>query len=138
MISPRFILLLFLSFFSCISLFSQQIFNGLITGRGGQPVSGVSIINSKTKKGTISDSSGRFSIDAVQGSVLEISCIGYISQRVTLKNGSEILLQLSETLNNLNEVVRIGYGTTTRKDITGAVSGISASQFNVGVITNPM
>ncbi|HSZ32442.1 MAG TPA: carboxypeptidase-like regulatory domain-containing protein, partial [Puia sp.] len=138
MIPPRFILLLFLSFFLCLSLFSQRIFKGLITGRSGQPVAGASIINSTTKKGTVSDSSGNFSIDAVQGAVLEISCVGYLSQRFTVKNESYILLQLSESQNNLNEVVRIGYGTTTRKDITGAVSGVSASQFNLGVITNPM
>ncbi len=74
----------------------------------------------------------------MKGAILEISCIGYISQRVIVKNGSEIILQLSETQNNLNEVVRIGYGTTLRKDITGAVSGISSNQFNVGVITNPL
>lgn len=72
------------------------------------------------------------------GDILEISCIGYLNQRFVVKNGSEIILQLSETQNNLNEVVRIGYGTTTRKDVTGAVSGISANQFNVGVISNPL
>jgi TonB-linked SusC/RagA family outer membrane protein len=138
MIPPRFILFLFLIFFSCHSLFSQQILNGLVTGRGGQPVTGASIVNNTTKKGTVSDSSGRFYIDAIKGAVLEISCIGYISQQVVVKNGSEIILQLSETQNNLNEVVRIGYGTTLRKDITGAVSGISSNQFNVGVITNPL
>ncbi len=138
MTPPRFILLLFLSLFLCHSLFSQQILNGIITGRSGQPVAGASIINSSTKKGSVSDSSGRFFIEAINGSVLEISCIGYISQRVVVKNGSEIILQLSETQNNLNEVVRIGYGTTLRKDVTGAVSGISSNQFNVGVITNPL
>jgi TonB-dependent starch-binding outer membrane protein SusC len=138
MTPPRFILLLFLSLFLSHSLFSQQVLNGILSGRSGQPVAGASIINNTTKKGTVSDSSGRFSIDAIQGAVLEISCIGYISQRVVVKNGSEIILQLSETQNNLNEVVRIGYGTTLRKDVTGAVSGISANQFNVGVITNPL
>jgi TonB-dependent starch-binding outer membrane protein SusC len=129
---------MFLGFFSCHKLFSQEVFNGVITGRAGQPVAGVSIINSTTKKGIVTDSSGRFSIAAMKGDMLEISCVGYLSQHVVIKNGSEIVLQLTETQNNLNEVVRIGYGTTTRKDITGAVSGISASQFNVGVITNPM
>jgi TonB-dependent starch-binding outer membrane protein SusC len=138
MIPLRFILSLFFIFFSNHLLFSQQIYHGLITGRSGQPVAGASIINSTTKKGTVSDSSGRFFIEAVKGTVLEISCIGYISQRVVIKNGSEIFLQLSETQNNLNEVVRIGYGTTLRKDVTGAVSGISSNQFNVGVITNPL
>lgn len=134
----RFILLLFLIFFSCQSLFSQQILNGLITGRSGQPVAGASIVNRLSKKGTVSDSSGRFSIEAVPGAVLEISCVGYLSQRVVVRNGSEIVLQLTESQNSLNEVVRIGYGTTLRKDVTGSVSGISANQFNAGVITNPL
>ena len=49
-----------------------------------------------------------------------------------------LVLQLSETQNNLNEVVRIGYGTSLRKDVTGSVSGISSNQFNAGIITNPL
>ncbi len=134
----RFISLMVLSFFSCQPLFSQQIFSGLVTGRGRAPVAGASILNSASKKGTVSDSSGRFSIEAVPGAVLEISCVGYLSERVVVKNGSEIALQLTESQNNLNEVIRIGYGTTLRKDVTGSVSGISANQFNVGVITNPL
>ncbi len=138
MTPSRYILLLFLSFFSCHSLFSQQIFNGLITDRSGQPVAGASIINIATKIGTVSDSTGRFSITAIPGAGLEISCVGYLSQRVFVKNRSEILLQLTVSQNNLSEVVRIGYGTTLRKDITGAVSGISANQFNAGIITNPL
>jgi TonB-linked SusC/RagA family outer membrane protein len=137
MIPARFILLLFLSIFSCHALFCQQVYNGLITGRGGLPVAGVTIMKSATKKGTVSDSSGRFSIAAMTGSVLEISCIGYLAQRVVIENGSDLVLHLSETQNNLNEVVRIGYGTTLRKDVTGAVSGISSNQFNAGIITNP-
>ena len=134
----RFISLFFLGFLSCHSLFSQRLFRGYITGRGREPVVGASVLNAATKKGTVSDSSGRFSMEAVPGTVLEISCIGYLSQRIVVKAGSEIVLQLTESQNTLDEVVRIGYGTTLRKDVTGAVSGISANQFNVGVITNPL
>jgi TonB-linked SusC/RagA family outer membrane protein len=138
MIPARFILLLFASIFSCHVLLSQQIYHGLVTGRGGQPLAGASVLNTTTKKGTISDSSGRYSIPGAPGVVLEVSCIGYLGQQVTLKNESELIIQLSESQDNLNEVVRIGYGTTLRKDVTGAVSGISANHFNAGIITNPL
>ena len=138
MTPARFILLLLVNIFLCHALFSQQIYNGLITGRGGLPVAGATILNKTTEKGTISDSTGRFSIAAMIGSELDISCIGYLNQRVVIKNGSDLVLQLSETQNNLNEVVRIGYGTTLRKDVTGSVSGISSNQFNAGIITNPL
>ena len=89
MTPARIILFLFAITFSCQAIFSQQIYHGLVTGRGGIPVAGASIMNPATKKGTVSDSSGRFFIEAVVGAELEISCIGYLSQRVVIKNGSD-------------------------------------------------
>jgi TonB-linked SusC/RagA family outer membrane protein len=133
------------SFIACIlllccqsSIFSQQIYKGIVSGRGGLSLTGASILNKSTNKGLVSDSSGHFIISAAPGATLEISYIGYLSQQIVLTNKTELQISLTESISNLNEVIRIGYGTALRKDVTGAVASISTSQFNTGVITNPM
>ena len=126
------------SFFSNYSLNGQKILRGTITGRNGVPLAGASVMNRTVNKGTVSDTSGNFIISADSGAILDISYIGYLNQEVLVKNESRVNISLSESMTNLNEVVRIGYGTTLRKDVTGAVSGISSPQFNSGIITNPL
>ena len=120
------------------SIFSQQIYKGIVSGRGGLALVGASILNKSSNKGLVSDSTGHFTISATPGATLEISYVGYLNQQIVLDNKREIQISLTESITNLNEVVRIGYGTALRKDVTGAVASISTSQFNTGIITNPM
>ncbi len=120
------------------SVFSQQIYKGIISGRGGITLGGASIFNKSSNKGMVSDSTGHFTLTATPGVTLEISYVGYLSEQIVLTGKSELQISLTESITNLNEVVRIGYGTALRKDVTGAVASISASQFNTGIITNPM
>jgi TonB-dependent starch-binding outer membrane protein SusC len=133
------------SFFACILLlcshvflFSQQIYKGSISGRAGMALGGASILNKSSNKGLVSDSTGHFTLSATPGATLEISYVGYLSQQIVLGSQKELQISLTESITNLNEVVRIGYGTALRKDVTGAVASISTNQFNTGVITNPM
>ena len=120
------------------SVFSQQIYKGIVSGRGSIALGGASILNKSTNKGMVSDSTGHFNITATPGATLEISYVGYLNQQIVLGNNRELQISLTESITNLNEVVRIGYGTALRKDVTGAVASISTNQFNTGVITNPM
>jgi TonB-dependent starch-binding outer membrane protein SusC len=120
------------------SILSQQIYQGIVSGRGGLTLGGASIVNKSSNKGVVSDTAGHFILSAAPGAIIEISYIGYLSQQVVLSGKTELQISLTESISNLNEVVRIGYGTTLRKDVTGAVASISTNQFNTGIITNPM
>jgi TonB-dependent starch-binding outer membrane protein SusC len=120
------------------SVLSQQIYQGIVSGRGGLTLGGASIVNKSSNKGVVSDTAGHFILSAAPGAIIEISYIGYLSQQVVLSGKTELQISLTESISNLNEVVRIGYGTTLRKDVTGAVASISTNQFNTGIITNPM
>ena len=101
---------------------------GVITDEHGDPVIGVNVIEKGTTNGCISDMDGRYSLDVQPNSILQVSYIGYISREIRVNNQKVINVQLREDTQNLEEVVVVGYGTQRRKDLTGAVSSINASE----------
>lgn len=122
------ILILLLFSFSTIS-FAQNIdVKGTITeGSSGQPLPGVNIILKNTSRGATTDFDGIFTLkDVPINSVLVISYLGYVSQEVTVVNDDPINVILQEDTETLNEVVVIGYGSQTKKEVTGAVSTVSS------------
>lgn len=109
----------------CVS--AQQInVSGVVKDAiGGVP--GASIIEKGTSNGTIADVDGNFVLSVSSGSILEVSCIGYVTAEVPAGNGStplEIILNVDTEL--LEEVLVIGYGTIKKSDLTGAVSAVNS------------
>jgi len=121
-----------------ITVFSQHNISGRITGKEGIPLSGASLTVKGTNISTLTDSAGHFMIAANPGAYLDISFIGYINQQIKLSNQTELNISLIESMVNLDEVMLVGYGTSRRKDITGAVSKITSKDFNTGIITSPL
>lgn len=78
--------------------------------------------------GVATDLDGHFTIEVQQGAKLKISYIGYKNKEVKASNGIKITLE--EEANMLNEVVAIGYGSVKRKDVTTAVSSVSAKDLS--------
>lgn len=88
-----------------------------------QTLPGVNILNLTTKIGTITDMDGAYIISSNKGDILQFSYIGMESLKITVKKSiHNVILKPSSIL--LHEVVAIGYGTTTKKDLTGAVASI--------------
>jgi hypothetical protein len=106
-------------------LFAQHIITGRITGKEGIPLSGTSLSVKGSKTSAITDSGGRFTISADPGSIIDISFVGYVNRQVKIGSETELNISLSESIVNLDEVMLVGYGTSRRKDITGAVSRIT-------------
>lgn len=101
--------------------------NGNVTDNSGFPIPGVNVLVKNTTKGTVTDFDGHFTLANVTvGETLSFSYIGYITQEVVVTDGSTLNIQLVEDLAQLDEVVVIGYGTQTKKEITGAVSVVGA------------
>src|SRR5260221_14713788 len=98
---------------------------GKVTDESNQPLPGVSILVKGTNNGTTSDTNGDYSLTvADQNSVLVFSFIGYATQEVSIDNRTSINITLKEELISLSEVVVTGYGTQSKRDITGAVATI--------------
>ena len=93
----------------------------------GQPLPGVNVILKNTTTGTSTDFDGNFTLNNVPlNSVVVISYLGFITQEITITNNQPLNVALQEDAESLDEVVVIGYGTQTKKEVTGAVSVISS------------
>lgn len=123
--------------FSPAIVFSQIAIRGKVTGSDGIPLGGATIkINSSGT--TLADSTGFFSLSANTGDVMEVSFVGYLTNQVVLGNDTELNIALTLAITNLEEIILVGYGTSKRKDITGAVERVTVTEFNKGNITNPI
>ncbi|WP_372754105.1 SusC/RagA family TonB-linked outer membrane protein [Mariniflexile sp.] len=101
--------------------------SGNVQDNSGFPIPGVNVIVKNTTKGAVTDFDGNFTIaDVKTGTTLIFSYIGYVTKEVVVTNTSKLNIQLQEDLAKLDEVVVIGYGTQTKKEITGAVSVVGA------------
>ena len=98
---------------------------GVVTDDQGEPLIGASVLIKGTTTGSITDIDGKFSIDIpVEGAVIEISYIGFITQEITVTDQDNLLITLEPDTKLLDEVVVIGYGTVKRKDLTGSVASV--------------
>ena len=110
------------------NLFAQKItITGNVSDLEG-PMQSVNIAELNSSTRSITDGNGKFSIQADPNGSLVISFIGYESQTVKLNGKTTIKVVLNESLQNLDEVVVVGYGTMKKRDITGSISSISAKE----------
>ena len=118
--------------------FCQQKISGVVRSEDNSPVVAATIAIRNSKWATMSDTNGHFSISARPGDVLIVSSVGMIKKSIRISNQSFIVITLSFDINSLKDVVVLGYGTSRRKDVTGAVAKLTVDEFNRGIITNPM
>lgn len=124
-------------FFMCSTwAFAQSSVNGLVQNIMGEPLIGVNVVEKGTTNGTITDIDGNYSLAVETGKTLVFSYIGYIPMEVEVTT-SVVNVTLQEDLQALEEVVVIGYGSMTRKDITSSITTVNAKDMNVGVFSNP-
>jgi TonB-linked SusC/RagA family outer membrane protein len=100
-----------------------------------QGIPGVSILVKGTSTGTTTDASGNFSIDAPRTGTLIFSYIGYVKQEVPIGGKTKLTIRLLEDVNNLNEVVVVGYGQIKRADLSSAQTTISSADIQKTVNT---
>lgn len=114
------------------SLFAQtKRVSGVIKDESGQTLPGVSVVVKNTTKGMVSDKNGHYSVDVAQeDEILTFSFIGYVKQEILINNRTSINVLLLPEGKNLNEVVVVGYGVQSRRDVTGAVSTVKASDLD--------
>lgn len=114
-----------------------NVVRGKVVDVNGEPVIGATVKEVGKNNGAITDIDGNFSIQVQPDASLEISFIGYDTQKVEIKNQKFLSIVLEEDSQTLEEVVVVGYGTMRKTDVTGSVSSIGAKDFNVGVVTSP-
>jgi TonB-linked SusC/RagA family outer membrane protein len=104
----------------------EQAIHGSVKDGKSQSLPGVTIINKRTKRSTSTDSNGLYSIEATKGDVLVFSFIGFRTKELTVNDEKAVNVVLEVLMSSLDDVVIVGYGSTTKKDLTGSVSTVSA------------
>ncbi len=100
---------------------------GHVIDEAGLPLPGVSVtVKGEGKRGTSTDMDGNFKLtfDAAEKPTLQFSMVGMESQSIAVKKNEELTVVMRESTNTLNEVVKIGYATSSRKDLTGSISSL--------------
>ena len=117
----------------------QQAIRGTVKdASNGKPLSGATISVKGSITNTVSNADGAFTITVPDNnSVLVISYVGYASQEVTVGTNATLEISLQPTSSDLGEVVVVGYGTQTKKDVTGSVKSLKSNEFNKGIINSP-
>ncbi|MGB3607083.1 carboxypeptidase-like regulatory domain-containing protein, partial [Psychroserpens sp.] len=119
--------LFLLAFLLPAVMFGQTPVSGTVTDEANAiPLPGVNILIKGTTTGASTDFDGNYSIQASQGDILVFSYLGYSAKEITFTGQSPLDVSLSEDAGQLDEVVIIGYGTTTKKDATGSIESVTA------------
>lgn len=102
---------------------------GTVTDMKGEPLIGASVKVDGGAAAMVTDIDGKYEISVPEGSRLEFSYIGYTSEKKKVAKAGTLDVALAEDTQLLDEVVVIGYGTIDKKELTSAVSHVSAKDF---------
>ena len=148
---PFLLLLTILSFTSLAHVFGkgvprknnqypiEQTITGKVTDAStGKELTGANIAVNGSNKSTTTDANGNYSITlANENAVLVFTFVGYATQQISVKGQSVIDVKLQPASSDLAQVVVVGYGTQSKRDVTGSVKSIKSEAFNRGIINAP-
>ncbi len=118
------------------SLLGQRTITGKVSDAAG-PIPGATVLVKGTTTGTATDIDGSFSLTLKENTAtLVVSAVGYSEQTIDIGNQSVINVTLKEDVATLSELVVTGYGTQSKKSITGAVATLDATQLLTTPSTN--
>ena len=119
------------------TVYAQISVSGTVSDATG-PLPGVNVLVQGTSNGAQTDFDGNYTLNDVDpNGTLVFSYVGFVTAEVPVNGQTTINQMMQEDTEALEEVVIIGYGTTTVKDATGAVTAVTSDDFNQGVIASP-
>lgn len=122
------------------NLFAQQgVIRGTVIDTDGVPVIGANVLVKGTTHGTVTDIDGHYMLsDVVPSSTLVFSYIGYIDEEIVYDGQSRIDVILVEDIQSLDEVVVVGYGSLSRRELSSSIVQVDRDKFQPGAVGNPM
>ncbi len=125
--------LFFLLFLPMISIAQSTVSGTVVDATGQMPIPGVNVLVEGTTNGTTTDFDGKYTLNGVtDGATLSFSYLGFRTQNIPITGQTNLDVTLTEDAAELDAVVVVGYGTTTKKDLTGSVSLLGEKDFNKG------
>lgn len=103
---------------------------GTVSDENGEPIIGANIIEKNMPdNGTVTDIDGKFTLEITDGSTIQVSYIGYLSQEITVGRQTNLQIVLAEDTKTLDELIVIGYGTAKKSDLTGSIQRVNVDVF---------
>ncbi|MCU4174045.1 SusC/RagA family TonB-linked outer membrane protein [Carboxylicivirga sp. N1Y90] len=117
--------------------FAQKALTGTVVDEKGESIPGVNVMIKGTMNGTITDMEGSYHLEVKNNNaVLIYSFIGYLTKEETVGKRNEIDVMMQPEVELIDEVVAVGYNTVRKKDVTGAVAQVKASDLVKSPVTN--
>ncbi len=113
-----------------------RIITGRVTNEKNEPLQGVTVAEKGTRNAVATNETGNYSINVGDDATLEFTYVGYLAREVPVESGSVINIVLSNVVQDLNEVVVVGYGTQRRGSVTGAVEAVTSKALEGRPIIN--
>ena len=110
------------------AVYQTKKITGLVKDASGEPVIGANIMVKGTTNGSVTDIDGQFSLEVPQNAILVVSYIGYLPQEIVVKNKTAFTISLREDTQALDEVVVIGYGTTSTRKMASSVTAVKGEK----------
>lgn len=131
-------MLMMLTVFCLSSIAQDRTVTGKVTNaKDGSPLVAASVLVKGSGVGAQTNADGSFSLKVpANATTLVVSSLNFETKEVTL-SGNALTIALSPAIDDLNDVVVIGYGSVRKKDLTGSVVNVSSKDFNKGVISTP-
>ncbi|MHC0442419.1 SusC/RagA family TonB-linked outer membrane protein [Flavobacterium sp. 3-210] len=105
---------------------------GKVVDENNVPIPGATIMETSSSNSAVSNFDGEFEITVGDGKTIEVSYLGYKTKVVTVQK-TFMTIQLEPNTSELSEVLVVGYGKQSKKDVTGAVTQLEAASFKQGV-----
>lgn len=123
----KFVLLCCTFLLGLSAIAQNRTITGRVVDRDNNKIANASIQIKGTNTGTSANADGQFSLTVpATAKILVVSAVGYADREITLTNNNNYTVQIDPAVNNLNEVVVVGYGTSRKADLTGSVTSVKA------------
>ena len=109
---------------------------GTILDAAGIPVIGANVMVKGTTNGTITDMDGNFTLEVDKDAILVVSYIGFANQEIKVGNQTNLSITMKEDAEALDELVVVGYGTTTKRSMIASVSSVNSEELGTLPIAN--
>jgi len=106
----------------------MQVSGKVIDAEEGIGLPGVNVLIKGKNQGTVTDASGNYTLNAESGDVLVFSFVGYMTKEVALSGRTVVDVSLDSDITQLNEVVVVGYGVQTKREVTGSISKVNGEE----------
>jgi TonB-dependent starch-binding outer membrane protein SusC len=119
--------ILLLCLFSSLPVFAQRTVSGRVAV-GDTALAGVTVQVKGTTTATQTDNNGNFTLSVPTGATLVFTSVGYINKEVKVDNQSSLEVSLEPAVNQMNEIVVVGYSTQKKATLTGSISEVKGAE----------